>query len=141
MYLNSENIIIETREVKYKEVKASRSIDSRELAYKAARLAHDKKATDIEVLDLRNCADFTDFVVIASGQASPQLKAIARHIEENLSLESIEPGHIEGKYGDKWFVLDYIDFVVHIIDHEARDFYNLEELWSKAFFIPEDEWH
>ncbi|MCE2928815.1 MAG: ribosome silencing factor [Candidatus Caenarcaniphilales bacterium] len=113
---------------------------TKELIFKVARLAEDKKAVDTEILDLKNIADIADYVLITSGQTPPQLKAIARHIEESLSLEGIEPSHKEGTYGDKWFLLDYLDFVVHIIDHEAREFYNLEELWSRALFVPNSEW-
>ena len=53
----------------------------------------------------------------------------------------MEPSHKEGKYGDKWFLLDYTDFIVHIIESEARSFYNLEELWHNAFFIPHEDWN
>lgn len=84
--------------------------------------------------------DIADFIVIASAATAPQLKAIASHIENSLSKLGIEPAHKEGRYGAKWFLLDYIDFVVHIIQDEARDFYNLEELWADAVFIPNLEW-
>jgi ribosome-associated protein len=111
-----------------------------EIVFYAAKLAEDKKALDTEILDISNIADIADYVIICSGSTAPQLKAIARHIEESLSKLNIEPAHKEGKYGDKWFLLDYIDFVVHVIDDKARQFYNLEELWSTALFIPRDEW-
>lgn len=109
-------------------------------AFYSARLAEDKKATDVEVLDLRKVTDLADFLVICSGDNPAQLKAIARHIEESLSKEGLEPIHSEGNYGDKWLLLDYSHFIVHIIDASARDFYNLEELWNRAFFVPRDEW-
>jgi ribosome-associated protein len=110
------------------------------IVFKAANLAEEKKAIDTEILDVTKFADISDYVIICSGDNPAQLKAVARHIEESLSTQGIEPTHKEGKYGDKWFLLDYIDFVVHIIDEDARAFYNLEELWSGATFIPRDEW-
>jgi ribosome-associated protein len=70
-----------------------------------------------------------------------QLKAIASHIEDSLSKLGMEPAHKEGRYGEKWYLLDYIDFVVYVIQDEARHFYNLEELWSEAIFIPSPEWN
>ena len=84
--------------------------------------------------------DIADYIVICSAKTAPQLKAIAAHIEDSLSKLGMEPAHKEGKYGEKWFLLDYIDFVVHIIQEDARDFYNLEELWDDAVFIPSLEW-
>lgn len=113
---------------------------SKDLIFQVAQLAEDKKAIDTEVLDITKLADIADYIIISSGDNPAQLKAIARHIEETLSKQGIEPVHKEGNYGDKWFLIDYLDFVVHIIDEEARQFYNLEELWSKAFFVPRDEW-
>lgn len=110
------------------------------MIFYAAQLAEDKKAIDVEILDVREIGDLADYVMICSGTTAPQLKAIARHIEDSISKLEMEPAHKEGKYGDKWFLLDYIDFVVHVIDQDARDFYNLEELWSKALFLPRDEW-
>lgn len=113
---------------------------TKDLVYQAARWADDKKATDIEILDISNIADIADYVVLCSGSSPAQLKAIARHIEDSISSYSMEPVHKEGKYGAKWYLLDYLDFVVHVIDEESRSFYNLEELWQEAIFIPEPEW-
>jgi ribosome-associated protein len=113
---------------------------TKELVYQVANLAEDKKAEDTEILDITKIADIADFVIITSAQTAPQLKAIASHIEDSLTKMGLEPAHKEGKYGDKWFLLDYIDFVVHIIQTEAREFYNLEELWSKASFVSPAEW-
>lgn len=113
----------------------------KQLVFDVANLAEDKKATDTEVLDITKvAADIADYIVIASAGNPAQLKAIAKHIEESLSERGMEPNHKEGKYGDKWFLLDYLDFVVHIIDESSREFYNLEELWHEAVFIPRDEW-
>ena len=84
--------------------------------------------------------DIADYVVICSAETMPQLKAIASHIEDSLSELGMEPAHKEGKYGEKWFLLDYIDFVVHVIQEDARQYYSLEELWHDAVFIPSIEW-
>lgn len=112
----------------------------RRLVFKVAHLAESKKAIDTEILDITKVADIADYIIIASASNPAQLKAISRHIEETLSEKGMEPTHKEGKYGTKWYLLDYLDFVVHIIDESAREFYNLEELWHEAIFIPRDEW-
>lgn len=129
-------------QVKNKKIAALKPVknQAQDTAFKAAKLADEKKAIDIEVLDISNFADIADFVVICSGDNPAQLKAIAAHVEDSLARTGVEPNHKEGKYGDKWFLLDYIDFIVHIIDEDARVFYNLEELWSGAIFIPEHDW-
>ncbi len=111
------------------------------VVFLAAQYAEEKKAIDTEILDIRNCADIFDYIMITSGDSPAQLKAIARNIEERLSQSGFEPSHKEGKQGDIWFLLDYSDFVVHVIDANAREFYNLEELWSRAYFVPEHQWY
>ena len=113
--------------------------DIKDLVYEVAELAEDKKAIDTEILDVKDIVDITDYIIITSGESYAQLKAIAAHIEDSLSKKGMEPSHKEGKYGDKWFLLDYTDFIVHIIESEARSFYNLEELWHNAFFIPHED--
>ena len=139
LFLNKKENIIS--EIKIKLNKSPTDLkDTRQVAFYAARLADDKKAEDVEVVDIMSLQDIADYVVISSAATAPQLKAIAAHIENSLSDLGMEPAHKEGRYGDKWFLLDYIDFVVHIIQDEAREFYNLEELWTDATFIPEPEW-
>jgi len=115
-------------------------MDIKELAFKAARLGEDKKAKDTEILDITKISDVADYIIIASASSKAQLKAVAAHIEDNLAAEGMEPAMREGKYGDQWFLLDYLNVVVHIIDEKAREYYNLEELWAGATFIPRDEW-
>ena len=118
----------------------SAEMTTKEMACHVAQLAGDKKAEDIEVIDVSKIStDIADFVVICSAETVPQLKAISAHIEDSLAKTGMEPAHKEGHYGDPWFLLDYTDFIVHIISTEAREFYNLEELWSKADFIPSME--
>ncbi len=134
-----------------KKLKATEAIDAqtqaeldaelKNLVFQVANLAEEKKAIDTDVLDLTKIDGISEYMIICAGNSPAQLKAIARHIEESLSKIGIEPSHAEGKYGDKWFLLDYLDFIVHIIDEDARNFYNLEELWSGAIFIPANEWN
>ena len=107
-----------------------------ELIYAAAEAAEAKKALELEVIDISKISDLADYVLICSGESAAQLKAISQSVEGTLSAKGIEPNHKEGKYGDKWFLLDYTDFIVHIIEQEAREFYNLEELYSKGDFLP-----
>ncbi len=82
------------------------------------------------VLDLREIASFTEFFVIASGANQRQVQAIADEISEQLKKKkSIRPVRIEGYNAAEWVLLDYGDFVVHLFDKNAREFYDLERLW------------
>ncbi len=137
---NLKSVMLERPQAKKKANADKDAVALRQLVFSIANLAEDKKAIDTEVLDITKVADIADYIIIASASNPAQLKAISRHIEETLSEQGMEPTHKEGKYGTKWYLLDYLDFVVHIIDESAREFYNLEELWHEAVFIPRDEW-
>jgi ribosome-associated protein len=97
--------------------------------------AHDRKATNVVVLDLRKTSAFTDFFVICSGQNVRQVKAIADAIEESLRAVKVRPAHIEGYDRAEWVLLDFFDFIVHVFTPETRRFYSLERLWGDAVLI------
>ncbi|MEQ1606492.1 MAG: ribosome silencing factor [Pyrinomonadaceae bacterium] len=99
----------------------------------AIRCAADKKAFDIVALDLRSITSFTEFFVIASGTNQRQVQAIADDINEKLKAElGSRPVRIEGYNSADWVLLDYGDFVVHVFNGEAREFYDLARLWLDA---------
>ena len=99
---------------------------------RAAELALERKGYDVIALDLRGISSATDFFVLASGRSDVQVKAIAEHISEELRREGTRPSHVEGLQGGRWVLLDYIDFVVHVFHPQAREFYQLENLWGDA---------
>ena len=108
-----------------------------ELAQECVRLAEDKKAEDIVVLDLRGISSFTDFFVICSATSEPHLKAISSGIRENLhKLHGLSPLASDGVPASQWVVIDYSDVLVHIFQAEKREFYALENLWSDAPRFP-----
>ena len=99
----------------------------------AVSCADEKKAARISVLDLRQIASFTEFFVIAEGSNQRQVQAIADEISDQLKKRySRRPVRIEGYNSAEWVLLDYGDFVIHLFNQEARDFYDLERLWRDA---------
>ena len=108
-------------------------VTSRECALVAARAACGKKATDIMIQDVRELVSVTDFFVIATAANNRQVAAIIDAIEEAERKEcGVKPLHTEGTNDGVWALLDYGSFVVHVFQPEARDFYQLEELWNEA---------
>ncbi len=98
----------------------------------ALRAASDKKAVNSVVLDLREVTEFTDFFIITAGTNVRQVQAISDGIEEDLKLIDTRPSRIEGYNTAEWILMDYGDFVVHIFEEKARQFYDLERLWRDA---------
>jgi ribosome-associated protein len=113
--------------------KASYFAEVKQSVKTAVLAASDKKALDPILLDLRGVADFTDFFIIVSGSNEKQVQAISDEIQERLKKELGEtPLNIEGYRSAEWVLMDYGDFIVHIFNKEAREFYDLERLWRDA---------
>ncbi len=116
-------------------------VDEAELLARAcAEAAADRKAEDIQIIDLRGISDFTDFFIVCSGTSDPQLKAIAGAIRTKVR-EEFQKGALseDGAATSRWVVIDFAQVIVHVFHHEARSFYMLEDLWGDAPRIPFEE--
>jgi ribosome-associated protein len=99
---------------------------------RAVELCRDRKASELQVMDLRGLSDATDFFLIASGDSEVHVRAIFEHIVEELTEEGVRPAGVEGAGGGRWILIDYIDLIVHVFHPLVRDFYQLERLWGDA---------
>lgn len=99
---------------------------------RAGELALERKAADVVALDLRGISSATDFFLLATGASDIQVKAVAEHVIEKLKHDGLRPAHVEGTEGGRWVLIDYFDFVVHVLHPSARSFYQLETLWGDA---------
>lgn len=109
-------------------------VEGRQLARLAVEAAHEKKAIDVTVMDLRGISGEVDYFVICTGQTDVQIRAIVDSVVEKLKVDASErPLHREGIPGtSRWIVLDYFDLAVHVFDPELRAYYDLERLWGDA---------
>lgn len=105
-------------------------MESNILANKIKGILDNKKAIDIEIIDLREKKSFSDFFVLATGTSSTHIKSLADEVETELEKEEIYPDHCEGKISNSWIVIDYNSVVLHIFSKEARELYDLEKLWK-----------
>lgn len=90
----------------------------------------DDKAQDVVVIDLIGKTEIADFMVIASGQSSRQVGAMADHLNQRIKESGIKDVIIEGAGQSDWVLIDAGDVIVHLFRPEVRDFYGLEKLWS-----------
>jgi ribosome-associated protein len=97
------------------------------------KLADNKKAEDIVILDVRELSSVTDYFVIASGTSEPHLRAIVEEIREKLLEEyHVRPRAVDGRLQTAWVVLDFFDVIVHVMRRDVRERYDLETLWGDA---------
>lgn len=94
----------------------------------------DKKGEEVISLNMKNIPEsIADFFIICEASNPTLLKAIADHVEKKVKEDCEEwPYHLEGKQGEKWIIIDYVNVVVHCMMPDVRGFYNLEELWQDA---------
>lgn len=111
-----------------------------ELTTSAAVAASDKLAQDIVVYDVSERLAITDAFLLCSAPNDRQVKAIVDAIGERLAKDGLKPVRREGERENRWVLLDYVDFVVHVQHAEEREFYGLERLWRDCptIELPED---
>jgi ribosome-associated protein len=91
----------------------------------------DKKAVNIQLLDMRDVVSYADYLLICTGTSTTHSNALADHIEDSLSHE-IKPVYRNPTKDKSWLILDYGDVIVHVFSESARLFYDLERLWEDA---------
>ena len=89
----------------------------------------DKKAEDIQIIDISGVSTVADYFVITNGANTSQIQALADNVEEKLITSGIHPRSVEGYQSANWILMDYNDFLVHIFDKESRGYYDLERMW------------
>jgi ribosome-associated protein len=103
------------------------------LARACTKLALDKKAEEVVIIDLRKLNAPTDYFVVCSGSTDKHVRAIAGNIVEGMKKKKkIRAWHVEGHQAGRWVLIDYVNVVVHVFSDVARKFYSLETLWGDA---------
>lgn len=96
----------------------------------AAKAADEKLGTNIAVIDVSNVMAITDVFVIVSADNERQVAAIVEEVEGDLTDLGVEPKRREGNRENRWVLLDYGNFVVHIQREAEREFYGLDRLYA-----------
>lgn len=104
--------------------------------FEAAKLAvkalDDKQGADIRLLKTEELTVLADYFVICTANSTSHVRTLYDEVDKRLSMQGMEPIRREGSRNSSWLLLDFGSLIVHIFQKDAREFYNLERLWSDA---------
>ena len=102
-----------------------------ELSKKIAGYLDTKKAKDIKIIKIDDLTVVTDYIVIATGTSTTQVKSLADEVDYMVDKElGKQPARVEGYESKNWILLDYETVIVHVFHPQAREYYNLDKLWA-----------
>ncbi len=91
----------------------------------------DLKGNDILALNVEGLTTITDYMIVVSGTSNRHVKALVDNTIEAVKAGGAEIFGVEGRESNEWVLLDLGDVIVHVMQSEARGFYELERLWSE----------
>ncbi len=110
-----------------------------QIADTAYGILEDKKARDIEIIDISEVSILADYFIICSGTSTTHIRTIADELDKKMGEAGYNLIHKEGYGSARWILLDFGEIVIHIFHEEDRSFYNLERLWSDGKFSTPDD--
>ncbi len=114
-------------------------MDTKELAKIIYDALDDKKASDIQIIDIHEISVIADYFIVASAGNINQLNAMQDAVDEKMYKNGHHALHIEGNRDSTWILMDYEDIIVHLFSEEDRLFYNLERIWKDGVFLTREE--
>ncbi len=108
------------------------SEEAKRVALLAAQAGLDKKASEIEIIDVTGKVDYADYLILMTGQSDRHVGAIADAVESTLEKDGFRAISVEGLPRGQWVLIDFVDVVVHVFQAETRALYDLDGLWMDA---------
>lgn len=105
------------------------------IANLAADIVLEKKGDELLVLDVSRCTDLADYMVIATGTNKRQVQAMSEEIRKRVKARGLVPLNTSGADNGWWVLIDCGSVLVHLMQPEARRFYNLESLWADGLIV------
>ena len=110
--------------------KISKPKNTQKFANQIAELMLEKKALDVEIIDVSKITTLTDYFIVCTSDSDPQTRAITDHINEQMKQIGFKSWHTEGYQNREWVLIDFVNVVVHIFSKNAREYYEFERLWA-----------
>lgn len=90
----------------------------------------DLKAKNIVVLDVQKQSTITDTMVICTGTSKTHVRSIGEHLVVEAKKAGMQPLGVEGRDSSEWVLVDLGEVIVHVMQEQTREYYELEKLWS-----------
>lgn len=108
------------------------SKDAQRIALAAAEAGLDKKAAEVEIVDVTGKVDYADFLVLMTGHSDRHVSSIAESVDDALGKKGFNSISLEGLPRGEWVLIDFVDVVVHVFQERTRALYDLDGLWMDA---------
>ena len=119
---------------------ANKNIDlknasSYDVACAAVKQLLKMKGSAVKLFCVKDTSSVTDYYITVSGRSKTQVSALAEEVVYQLGLCGKDAARVEGKRGDSWILVDFIDVIVQVFDKESRAFYDFDRLLADAELI------
>jgi ribosome-associated protein len=111
---------------------ASKKKPSNKLLQLIVQALDDKKAEDLRVLDVSKLSSITDYLILATGNSEPHLRALRIEVERVLDAEKAKILGVDTTRSSGWTVVDAFEIMIHLFTPENREKYRMELLWKDA---------
>lgn len=108
---------------------------SYEVACAAVKALMKMKGSAIKLFCVKETSSVTDYYITVTGRSKTQVASLAEEVVYQLGLCGRDAARMEGKRGDSWILVDYIDVIVQVFDSESRNFYDFDRLLSEAELV------
>jgi ribosome-associated protein len=106
--------------------------EAQRMALLVAEAGLDKKASEVEIIDVTGKVDYADYLVLMSGTSDRHVTAIAEAVDSSLNKRGFRSISVEGLPRGEWVLIDFVDVVVHVFQERLRALYDLDGLWMDA---------
>lgn len=105
---------------------------SLDVAYAAVKVLLSMKGNSVKLFCVKGTSSVTDYYITVTGRSKTHVASLADEVVYKLELAGRNAERVEGKRGDSWILVDYIDVIVQIFDTESRGFYDFDRLLAEA---------
>ena len=105
-------------------------MQTKELLKMVENVLDERKGQNISIMDVIDKTSVTDFMIVVTSTSERHAKALSDYVLEKVKDKGLVPLGVEGSKGSDWVLVDLGDVILHVMTAQAREFYQLEKLWS-----------